>query len=88
MYLHLGGGVVVRKSQVVGIFDLDNASAEQNTRNYLFRAEKAGAVINAAGDEIPKSFVVCAGDTGEQRIYLCQPNSSTLNKRMNSVSID
>lgn len=80
MYLHLGNDVVVRKSDVVGIFDLDNTSQSALTRNYLAAAEKAGSVVNAAGLELPKSFVVCA-DGERQTVYLSQLNSSTLFKR-------
>ena len=80
MYLHLGNDVVVRKSEIVGVFDLDNTSQSAQTRRYLAAAEKAGSVVNAAGLELPKSFVVCAA--GErQTIYLSQLNSSTLLKR-------
>lgn len=80
MYLHLGNDVVVRKIDVVGIFDLDNTSQSALTRNYLAAAEKAGSVVNAAGLELPKSFVVCA-DGERQTVYLSQLNSSTLFKR-------
>lgn len=80
MYLHLGNDVVVRKSDVVGIFDLDNTSQSALTRRYLAAAEKAGSVVNAAGLELPKSFVVCADGNG-QTVYLSQLNSSTLFKR-------
>ena len=80
MYLHLGNEVVVRKSDVVGIFDLDNTSQSALTRRYLAAAETAGSVVNAAGAELPKSFVVCA-DGERQTVYLSQLNSSTLLKR-------
>ena len=83
MYLHLGNGVVVRKSDVVTICDLDNSSQSAITRQYLSTAEKNGRVVNVAEDELPKSFVVCReGD--QERVYLCQLNSSTLLKRNDS----
>ena len=80
MYLHLGNDVVVRKSEVLAVFDLDNSSQSHITRNYLSAAEKRGEIVNAAGDELPKSFVVCARG-GRQRVYLSQLNASTLLKR-------
>ena len=80
MYLHLGNDVVVRKSDVLAVFDLDNSSQSHLTRAYLSTAEKRGEVMNAAGNELPKSFVVCA-DGERQTIYLSQLNSSTLLKR-------
>ena len=80
MYLHLGNHVAVRKTDVVGVFDLDNTSQSALTRRYLAAAEKAGRVVNAAGLELPKSFVVCT-DGERQTVYLSQLNSSTLLKR-------
>ena len=86
MYLHLGNDVVVRKSEIVGVFDLDITSQSALTRRYLASAEKAGYVVNAAGDELPKSFVVC-GDKGTQTVYLSQLNSSTLLKRSDTEKL-
>ena len=86
MYLHLGNDIVVRKSDIIGVFDLDITSQSALTRRYLAAAEKAGYVVNAAGDELPKSFVVCARD-GRQTVYLSQLNSSTLFKRSDSEKL-
>ena len=79
MYLHLGKGTVVSKEDIVAIFDLDQTSQSHITRKYLAAAEKAGEVLNAAED-IPKSFVVCAGKEG-RRLYLSQMAPATLLKR-------
>ena len=80
MYLHLGNEVVVRKQDILAVFDLDNTSQSHLTRKFLSAAEKAGEVGNAAGAELPKSFVVCT-ESGRQTVYLSQLNSSTLLKR-------
>ncbi len=88
MYLHLGNGVVVRKADVLGVFDLDNASTSAITRAYLSRAEKDGRVVSVAGLELPKSFVVCSCAEGGQRVYLCQLNSSTLRGRSESAGVE
>ena len=45
VYLHLGQSVVVPHSQILGVFDLDNASWAYKTREYLERAEQAGRVV-------------------------------------------
>lgn len=80
MYLHIGNGYVVREDEIIGIFDLDNTSQSYLTRDYLKNAERSGSVINAADMELPKSFVVRAGEKG-QSVYLSQLNPSTLQKR-------
>ena len=79
MYLHLGSGAVVRRRDIIGIFDLDNTSQSHITRKYLAAAEKSGQVINVAED-IPKSFVVCHDDS-TTRVYLSQMATQTLYKR-------
>ena len=79
MYLHLGKGTVVRKEDIVAIFDLDQTSQSHITRKFLASAEKAGEVINAAED-IPKSFVICSSKEG-RRLYLSQMAPATLLKR-------
>jgi len=88
MYLHLGNDTVVLKTEILAVFDLDNTSQSIQTRRYLSAAEKAGRVVNAAGGEIPKSFVVCAGTDGQQTVYLSQLNSSTLLKRSESLGLE
>ena len=88
MYLHLGNDVVVRKADIVAVFDLDNTSQSIQTRDYLSRAEKAGRVIIASGEELPKSFVVCRGADGGQWVYLSLLNSSTLLKRSENTGIE
>lgn len=87
MYLHLGNDVAVRKKDILGVFDLDNSSQSLLTRRFLVRAEKAGQVVNAAGAELPKSFVLCA-EGGRQTVYLCQLNASTLQKRSESPGLE
>ena len=79
MYLHLGQDLVVRASQGVAIFDLENATIAKTTRVFLARAQKAGQVVNVTND-LPKSFVLCE-EGGQVRVYITQVSSSTLRKR-------
>ncbi len=79
MYLHLGQDTVVRVSDIIGIFDIENTSLSRSTRGYLAQAEKRGWVVNITY-EMPKSFVVCS-EQGQQKVYLSQISSSTLKKR-------
>ncbi len=82
MYLYLGGSTVVAGRDIIGIFDLDITSQSYRTRYYLSRAERQGEVI-AVGEDLPKSFVLCQGARGaHQRVYLAQPSSATLARRL------
>ncbi len=42
MYLHLGQDTVVRTSDIIAIFDLENASIAKSTKGYLASAQKTG----------------------------------------------
>ena len=82
-YLHLGKGMVVRDDEIVGIFDLDITSQSHLTRKYLAACEKAGEV-ETASDDLPKSFVVCAGKE-KRKLILSPMNTATLLKRANET---
>ena len=80
MYLHLGQETVVRLREVVGIFDMENATISKYTRQFLADAEKGGRVCNVTM-ELPKSFVVCVDRDGTETVYISQISSATLLKR-------
>ncbi len=84
MYLHLGQETVVRLRDIVGIFDMENATISKNTRQFLADAEKGGRVCNVTM-ELPKSFVVCVDGDGTETVYISQISSSTLLKRTGFV---
>ena len=79
MFLHLGQPAVVFQEDLVGIFDLDNATWAYKTREFLERAEREGRV-ETVGEDLPRSFVLCSGPEGE-KIYLTQVSSTVLKGR-------
>lgn len=84
MYLNLGQEVL-RRGDIVGIFDLDTSTVQKKTRDYLSRAEKAGEV-ETLGEDLPRAFVVeNRQGSKKQRIYLSQLSHTTLLKRMKDV---
>ena len=83
MYLHLGQAVVVPEGEIIGIFDLDNASWSPRTRRFLEKAEREGRVVNAASD-LPKSFVLRQKRDGSSAVYLSQLSPATLKGRAES----
>lgn len=82
MYLHLGNDVVVDMNTVVGIFDMDNTTVSQHTRNFLSRAQKDGVVVDVAED-LPKSFIVTESG-GKTCVYISSLASRTLYGRAKS----
>ena len=80
MYLSIGGGFVVRRRDIVAVFDMDNATYSRISRDALSLAEKRGEVINAAED-IPRTFIVCE-EGGKRRVYLSGLSGSALKRRL------
>ena len=80
MYLHLGQEVVVRRRDIVGVFDMDNTTISPHTRDFLKHAEHEGDVTYVSY-ELPKSFAVCADEHKRQHVYISQLAPATLKKR-------
>jgi hypothetical protein len=78
MFLHLGNDVVVNTNSIIGIFDIENTSTSQMTKNFLSNT-KNKKIINV-NYEMPKTFVVCEED-GVESIYITSIATSTLKKR-------
>ena len=81
MYLHLGQSVVVAAEDVLGVFDLDNASWSHRTRAFLERAEREGRVVNAAAG-LPRSFVLCQRGSRPAAVYLSPLSPAVLRGRL------
>ena len=86
MYLHLGQSVVVKDSEILGLFGLDNSSYSHLTRRFLDQAQREGRVVNVS-EELPKSFVLCQGRNGP-RVYLSQLSTATLLKRAENRTLE
>lgn len=86
MYLHLGNNISVPTEDIIGIFDIDNATTAKITREYLRFAEKDG-MVTAIGTDLPKSIVVCCPRGSWQQVYVSPLAPATLLGRMESLRI-
>ncbi|MBO4423152.1 MAG: DUF370 domain-containing protein [Clostridia bacterium] len=77
MYLHAGKDTVIRTNRIIAVFDLDYASQNKETLEFLRRAQKENRLINVT-DQLPKAFIL----TEEGSVYLTQLSSSTLIGRL------
>ncbi len=84
MYLNLSSDIVVKKSDIIGIFDIDNTTVDKATRKFLAKCQKNGEVVNVSY-ELPKSFILCSKKNKKgkktNKLYISQFSSSTLVKR-------
>ena len=62
MYLHIGENKVVRKKDIVAIFDMDSATVSSVTKKYLSNAQKEGRV-KALGFDLPRTFIIMRDKT-------------------------
>lgn len=85
MYLHLGNDVVVRKKDIVAVFDMDNTTVSKQSRHFLTAAQKSNSVVDIT-DDLPKSYIV-AEDRGEIKVYISSVSSKTLQKRWKNKKI-
>lgn len=83
MMLHIGMGKLIRKKDIIGVFDLEKTSVSKKTREFLKRCGKRGIVLNVS-DEIPKTYIVC-GKKEKERVYITQLSSQTLSKRAERI---
>ena len=85
MYLNLGQEVI-KKEDIIGIFDLDAATVAEKTRRFLNRAEREREAVTLSFEDLPRSFVVAqgAGDA-TQTVYISQLSAATLQKRSEDV---
>ena len=81
MFLHVGNNKNIRMKDIVGIFDMDNATVSAVTRRYLTAKQRQMLVESAAEEELPKSFLVYReGDS--MKICFSPLSSSALMGRM------
>jgi len=86
MYLHLGNNISVPTDDIIGIFDIDNATTAKVTRDFLRSAENEG-MVTAVGMDLPKSMVVCCPRGSWQRVYISPLAPATLLGRLESICI-
>jgi len=87
MYLHLGQSVVVPHKEILGIFDLDNASWAYKTREFLEQAEAEGRAV-WLGDDLPRSFVLVGRGKEPPMVYISQLSSAALLGRVERNSFE
>ncbi|NMP38402.1 MAG: DUF370 domain-containing protein [Clostridiales bacterium] len=81
MYVHLGQDAFAVSDEIIGIFDMDTATVQKSTRDFLSEAEKKGEVINVSAYELPKTFVLCKTKDGKRKIYISPVSPATLQRR-------
>ena len=82
MFLHVGNNRNIRTRDVIGIFDMDNATVSAITRKFLNGKQKE-LLVESVSFDIPKSFILYK-DGDKQRICFSPLSSASLKGRLNS----
>ncbi len=77
--VNIGGVYILPKEEILGVFDLDAASTGTDTKRFLSACEKSGRTV-LAGNDLPKSFVLCAKGRKEL-VYITTLSSTTIEGR-------
>ena len=85
MFLRKSNEFVVPKSDIIGLFDMDNTTVSRQGRDFLPVAEQNGELIYSA-DDLPKSYVVTEHE-GKIRVYLSSFSSKLLIGRAKKAGI-
>lgn len=86
MFLHVGNHKNIRIRDVVGIFDMDNATLSSVTRKFLSEKQKQ-LLVEIAAVELPKSFVLFE-ENGLYKICFSPLSSSALRGRMSDFEFE
>ena len=85
MYLRISNDCIISKSDIIGIFDMDNTTVSRQGRDFLPEAERDGLLVYSA-DDLPKSYVVTE-HCGKRLVYLSSLSSKVLINRAKSGSL-
>ncbi|MBE6886863.1 MAG: DUF370 domain-containing protein [Ruminococcaceae bacterium] len=78
MYVDIGTDFLIKNSDIVGIFDLDNTTTTTgHTNNFLKEKQNQGKVIYLVKD-LPKSFVL----TKDGTVYVVELSSQIIRRRL------
>lgn len=76
MYVHLGGGCLIRATEIIGIFPVKN-----NTELYTGLNNKKGRYYET--EDLSDNGIIDSIVLTENKMYLSAISSSTLQKRVN-----
>ena len=79
MYLHIGNSESIKKSEIIGIFDLDTSTVSGITKKYIEKMQKNGRVEYNDTD-LPRTFIIIK-DKKREKIKLSRISATSLIQR-------
>ena len=79
MYLHIGNSESIKKSEIIGIFDLDTSTVSSVTKKYIEKMQKEGKVEYNDTD-LPRTFIIVKNKK-EEKLKLSRISATSLIQR-------
>lgn len=79
MYLHIGNDIVIKKEDIIAIFNLEKINKNRNFNKFIEKIKEENRVINV-GEENGKSMIIVEDDK-DIKAYISNISSVTLAKR-------
>ena len=79
MFIHIGNGKSVLKSDVIGIFDLDTATVSRTGKDFINKKEKEG-LVEYDDTDLPRSFLLVE-EGGKYKVKLSRISTLGLKER-------
>ena len=82
----MGNGKSLKKKHIIGIFDLDTATVQKNTKVFIDRMSRENK-ISYDDTDLPRSFIVLS-DKGEESVILSRISTVGLSQRVESKTVE
>lgn len=79
MYLHIGNDIIIKKENIIAIFNLEKINKNKNFNSFIERIKEKNKVINI-GEEKGKSMIIVE-ENKDIKVYISNISSVTLAKR-------
>jgi len=79
MFLHIGENKSLDRKDIIAIFDMDSATINGTTRNFLKKMQTENKVKDVSG-KLPKTMILT-----EDTLYLSNISSKTLKERLSRI---
>ncbi len=76
-YVNAGLDLIIQKSSIIGIFDLDSITVQKDSRRFINQAQKNNEIEDATTD-LPVTFLLCDAQKKKQTVLLTSFSLTTL----------
>lgn len=80
MFVHIGKSVSVDEKEIIGIFDIENASISGDTKQFLKNMQLEMKTVSLC-DDLPKTFILC-DNSFTDTVYITQLSPEVTKRRI------